>query len=160
MIKFSGRGKMSLLAVVVVVAAGAAGASTAVSATPANGKIERAAITSGVLSGPQKSEADGIELKTKAPVTVEDVVLTYKPGASSGWHSHPGIVIATVISGSVQRTLRCGLVQTFNQGDTFTEVGPHFVANIGEVDASLSITLIYPKTWTSSTRIDESKPVC
>ncbi|MGS0687877.1 cupin domain-containing protein [Nakamurella sp. GG22] len=155
------QGKKALFAAVVIATAGALGVTTAASATPSSGDIRRAPISSGVLDGPQKSKADGIQLKTKGPVKVDDVVLTYKPGATSGWHSHPGIVIATVITGKVKRTLSCGRAETFGPGESFTEVGPHFVANTGKVDASLSITLIYPADWAEpTTRIDESKPIC
>ncbi len=155
-----GRAKKVLFAAVVIATAGALAVTTSASATPSSGEIVRAPISSGVLDGPQKSKADGIELKTKGPAKVDDVVLTYKPGATSGWHSHPGIVIATVITGKVQRTLGCGRAETFGPGESFTEVGPHFVANTGKVDASLSITLIYPASWTASTRIDEPIPAC
>jgi quercetin dioxygenase-like cupin family protein len=114
---------------------------------------------SGVLGGPTKAKQDKIELKTQVPATVTTFDLTYPPGGFSGWHSHPGIVIAVVKQGSVIRQTGCTR-QTFPVGQSFTEVGPHYVSNASATDpAVLSITRIYPTSATVS-RIDEPAPTC
>jgi quercetin dioxygenase-like cupin family protein len=94
----------------------------------------------------------------KVPTTVTTFDLTYKPGAYSGWHSHPGIVIAVVQSGTVTRQVGCR-TETFTAGQSFTETAPHNVSNLGTEDAVLSITRIYPTSATVS-RIEANPPVC
>ena len=101
---------------------------------------------------------DRVELKVKQPTSVATFTLTYEPGEFSGWHSHPGIVIAVVQSGSVTRQAGCE-TETFGPGEAFTEVGPHFVSNPGDVDAVLSITRIYPTSMPEG-RHEEEPPVC
>ncbi|MCU1442843.1 MAG: cupin [Cryobacterium sp.] len=119
---------------------------------------------SGVLDGssrhPMKVSQDGIELKTKSETTVTTFDLIYPPGSFSGWHSHPGIVIVVVKSGTVIRQTGCDAGETFTVGDAFTEVGPHYVSNPGTEDAVLSITRIYPTNQATTPRVDEPAPVC
>jgi hypothetical protein len=130
--------------------------STVAAATPSSGTARTLGVQ-GVLPGPQKSEADGIEFKTNVNVKVDDFELTYAAGGFSGWHKHPGIVIATVKSGSVVRKLGCASGETFTVGQTFTEVGIHHVSS--RKGAVLSITQIYPVS-SASARIDLPAPVC
>ena len=82
--------------------------------------------------------------------------LTYPPGAYSGWHSHPGIVVAVVKSGTVLRQVGCRK-ETFTVGDSFTEVGTHRVSNPETVDAVLEITQIYPSD-APARRIEQTDP--
>lgn len=113
----------------------------------------------GVLDAEQKAKAGGIELKTKGDVAVLDFTLTYGPLATSGWHEHPGIVLATVRSGSVTRSTGCGPGDAFSAGDSFTEVGPHLVA-AGPDGAELLITQIVPAADVGARRIDLPAPEC
>ena len=114
---------------------------------------------SGALTSTDKVQQDGVVLKTKQPSTVTTFDLTYPPGAYSGWHSHPGIVIAVVKQGSVIRQTPCS-TETFEVGEAFTEVGSHFVRNASDSDpAVLSITRIYPSSATVG-RLDQPEPEC
>lgn len=107
---------------------------------------------------------DRVGLAVATPSTVATFDLTYLPQQYSGWHSHPGIVIAVVSAGEVERQTvtkdgRC-VTETFGVGESFTEVGPHFVRNPSStVTAVLSITRIYPTSATQA-RIDEPAPRC
>ena len=76
-------------------------ASTA-SATPGTGTT-RTDFVDGILAGPDVAKADGIKLKNRQDATVRTFTLTYAVGGDSGWHEHPGIVIAVVKSGTVHR---------------------------------------------------------
>ncbi|WP_115789790.1 cupin domain-containing protein [Arthrobacter silvisoli] len=128
-------------------------------ATPGSGTTAGPAVI-GTIEGSQKTEQDQIEFKSKGDLAVLDFELTYAAGAYSGWHKHPGIVIATVKSGSVTRQLGC-TTQTFVAGDTFTEVGPHFVSNPSTTTpAVLSITQIVPADQLNARRIDLPAPSC
>ena len=82
------------------------------------------------LDGPLRASADGIKLKIDDDATVRNFVLTYGPGAFSGCHEHPGIVLAVVLEGAVERRVPHRKPQTFVVGQAFTEVGPHFVRNV------------------------------
>jgi hypothetical protein len=44
---------------------------------------------------------DGIKLQTKGPTDVRVQMIVFAPGGYSGWHHHPGILIASVASGAV-----------------------------------------------------------
>jgi quercetin dioxygenase-like cupin family protein len=114
-----------------------------------------------ILAGPLRARADGISLRVTDDAVVRDFTLTYRPGDDSGWHQHPGIVLATVQAGTVLRTLPCRRPQAFTVGQAFTEVGPHFVENRGSTDAVLSITQIAPAGTTGTAfREDLPAPTC
>jgi quercetin dioxygenase-like cupin family protein len=117
----------------------------------------------GVLDGPTKAQQDGVRLRTREDSTVRVFTLTYAVGAYSGWHSHPGIVVATVRSGSVIQQVGCER-HTWTAGQSFTEVEPHYVRNLyrkgdeGAVPAVLEITQIFPAG--AATREDAPPPKC
>jgi quercetin dioxygenase-like cupin family protein len=107
------------------------------------------------------AHADGVHLKIPKDGVVRDFTLTYRPGSSSGWHEHPGLVLATVVSGTVSRTTPCRAPEEFTAGQVFVEVGPHLVQNRGTQDAVLSITQIAPAGTTGAAfREDLPAPVC
>lgn len=117
-------------------------------------------IALGTLAGPSKAEKDDIELKVRTNTTVRTFTLTYPPGSSSGWHAHPGIVLAVVESGSVTRRYAdCSAPQTFIAGQAFTEVPGHLVTNPGTTDAVLRITQLFP-AGTTALREDLPDPGC
>jgi quercetin dioxygenase-like cupin family protein len=141
-----------------LVAVAALTSTSVASATPSSGTSPTAPVI-GSLDQQQKAKQDGIELKTKGEVSVLDFELTYQPGGYSGWHEHPGIVIATVKSGTVSRRTGC-TTETFKAGQSFTEVGPHYVSNSGSIPAVLSITQIVPASELDARRIDLPAPRC
>jgi len=128
-------------------------------------------ILAGSGSGPTHVKQDGVELKTKSETTIRQYELVYAPNEVADWHSHPGLVIATVKSGSVTRFTGCGPGQLFTanpddsttstleMGASFTEVGPHKVV-AGANGATLLITRIYPSVEEDNGRISEPAPVC
>jgi quercetin dioxygenase-like cupin family protein len=139
--------------------------STAV-ATPGSGTTVGPPPPFDARLAPVKAKADGITLKTKDETVVRSFTLTYAPNAYSGWHRHPGIVIAVVTEGAVYRKLPCQKREKFVAGQAFTEVGTHFVRNVdrrttGGVPAKLLITQIVPAdTKLDEFRQDEDKPRC
>ena len=103
-------------------------------------------LAEGKLDGPVNIKQDGIGLKVHGgDATVREFDLTYPVGTYSGWHRHPGIVIAVVQSGTVKRQFKDCKVSTFKPGDAFYEVGDHFVWNPdAAIPAVLKITQIFP----------------
>jgi quercetin dioxygenase-like cupin family protein len=87
---------------------------------------------------------------------------TFPPGSASGWHSHPGFVTATVVSGSVTRYATDCSSQTFAAGQSFYETGAStfIVKNPSTTTpAVVMVNLVVPGgTPTTGLRIDEPQP--
>ena len=121
----------------------------------------------GTLDGPTRARNDGTELKTNGDVDVDVATfeLNYPAGSFSGWHKHPGIVIAVVRSGAVWRQVGCTATK-FSQGESFTEAAPHYVSNVvtdtkKDATAVLEITQLYPAgTKPADLRVDQPAPRC
>ena len=83
------------------------------------------------------------------------------PGATSGWHSHPGLSIVTVTEGAVwdysAEDPNCK-PRIITAGNTYVEPGSHvhLVRNEGTVDAKWVTTAIRPAG--SQARIDQPAP--
>jgi quercetin dioxygenase-like cupin family protein len=92
-----------------------------------------------------------IKLDTKEPVNVVMQEITYDPGATSGWHHHPGFVLAAVKSGQFKFYEDLGedgcTVHTFNPGDTFVESGdtPGNLRNETTAPAVVDATFVVPR---------------
>jgi quercetin dioxygenase-like cupin family protein len=80
-------------------------------------------------------------------------------GGYSGWHSHPGVLIGTVKSGSIdfydadcrKRTIAAG--EVFQEND-----GVHGIINTGGVNADLWIAYLIKHN--APRRLEESAPAC
>jgi quercetin dioxygenase-like cupin family protein len=87
---------------------------------------------------------------------------TFAPGATSGWHTHPGYLTGTVVSGQVVRYGTDCSSETFNAGQSFYETGAHtFVVKnpSSTVPAVVMVTFVVPGgTPTTALRIDEPQP--
>src|SRR5205814_2151242 len=88
-------------------------------ASPPSGQ-HPSAVVSGTLADPLHINTDRIKFQTKEPTDFASFTVTYDPGGYSGWHTHPGIVLAVVQSGSVVRTVACES-HVYNAGDAFVE---------------------------------------
>jgi quercetin dioxygenase-like cupin family protein len=76
---------------------------------------------SGTLA-PVRVDSDGIKLRATGPMVVTTFALTLDPGGFTGWHTHPGVLIATVQSGAVLRDVGCE-TQRYEVGQSFVEHG-------------------------------------
>ncbi|HWE83004.1 MAG TPA: cupin domain-containing protein [Gaiellaceae bacterium] len=87
---------------------------------------------------------------------------TFAPGAASGWHSHPGYLTSTVVSGTVIRYATDCSVQTFTAGQSFYETGAStfIVKNPSTTDpAVVNVTFVVPGgTPTTALRVDKAQP--
>jgi len=101
-----------------------------------------------------------VELMQQPEIVTQQA--TFAPGASSGWHTHPGYLTATVVSGQVVRYGTDCSSQTFNTGDSFYETGAHtfIVKNQSTTTpAVVMVTFAVPGgTPTTGLRIDEPQP--
>jgi quercetin dioxygenase-like cupin family protein len=114
-------------------------------------------LSSGHLATTGLINTERIKLQTKDPTDVTHFTVTYAPGGFSGWHTHPGIIIATVRSGSVVREVGCDTPVTYSAGDTFVESGEQpsgQVRNDGSEAAVIDAVQVVPRG--SARRADQS----
>ena len=86
---------------------------------------------------------------------------TFAPGATSGWHTHPGYLTATVVSGQVVRYGTDCSSEMFATGQSFYETGAKtfVVKNEGTTPAVVIVTFVVPGgTPTTGLRLDEPQP--
>jgi quercetin dioxygenase-like cupin family protein len=86
---------------------------------------------------------------------------TFAPGAASGWHSHPGYLTGTVVSGQIIRYGTDCSAQTFTPGQTFYETGAKTftVRNESSDPAVVMVTFVVPGgTPTTALRVDKAQP--
>jgi quercetin dioxygenase-like cupin family protein len=103
-------------------------------------------LSRGTVTNPVEAEARGIELETERPIDVVTAHLTFEPGSSIGWHTHPGPTVVTVIAGSLTTVQRDCTSETYETGDTFIEEGPqrHLARNAGSSTAETIVTFFVP----------------
>lgn len=141
-------------------------------ATPIVGLLTGTILSSGTITlpvhqhvsvplpaAPGEDEAWEAKLTTSGPANfiVQDVV--YAPGGHTGWHSHPGILLSSVIEGSIEwYDGQCNL-HVYNAGDSLTEsTALHYVRNVGTTDAHFMVTYVIAQG--QPRRIDEPAPAC
>lgn len=129
-------------------------------ATPPSGQ-GASGLTVGTLDDSVMVNIDRIKLQTKDRVDVAMFTVTYAPSGYSGWHTHPGVVIVNVVSGSVIRTVGCGST-TYGPGDTFVESDEQPAGQVSNASnttaAVLGVTQIYPTG--APRRAEADPPTC
>ena len=85
----------------------------------------------------------------------------FPPGASSGWHTHPGFLVSTELTGTLTKYGTDCSSQSYAPGQSWTETGANtfIVKNETTADASDIVTFIVPGgTPTTALRIDKAQP--
>jgi uncharacterized cupin superfamily protein len=162
--------KWKVIVVLAVIAVGVAAFAGKVRATPSNpplfssSTIARAQL--GELDIKSKTDADvwKMMLKTKGLSDLYVQQNVFKPGATSGWHTHPGPSLIIVTQGTV--TVYEGDDPTCtphqysaSQGTGFVDVGGgavHVIRNEGTVDAQTIVVQMIPAG--APRRIDAPDP--
>jgi quercetin dioxygenase-like cupin family protein len=86
---------------------------------------------------------------------------TFAPGAQSGWHTHPGYLTGTVVSGQIARYGTDCSAQTFSAGQTFYETAArtYIIKNESAEPAVVHVTFVVPAgTPTTALRVDKPQP--
>jgi quercetin dioxygenase-like cupin family protein len=86
---------------------------------------------------------------------------TIQPGGQTGWHTHPGPTLITVVAGTVTDYQDDCTSQTYSAGETFTDPGcgdVHNVVNEGGVEVRAVAVQIVPHG--APLRIDADDPGC
>jgi|ERR1700693_1030924 len=103
-----------------------------------------------------------VRCSTATPCDVVQQKITYAPGGFSGWHSHPGLVLVVVTSGTLTRYMRDCSKETFTAGQTAVELGSTWIMTIrneSSTPAEALATLIVPAgTLNADLRIDQPAP--
>lgn len=77
----------------------------------------------GTLADEVKYNLDGIKIQTKNPVDVVTAEVTFAPGASAGWHFHPGPVFVVIREGTLSVWNEDCVKNEYSPGETFFEAG-------------------------------------
>ena len=107
-------------------------------------------------------KADGIKLKTRDPVDFITSQVTIAPSGTSGWHTHPGVVLVTVFAGTVTFYDQHCKAIAYPAGSSFVESGddPGLARNESTTTpATVFATYIEP-VGTTVLRIDAPNPGC
>jgi len=152
--------KRTALMLAIVTALAVVGTALATPGSVAVTTFVRATIDANKPHGGVKAySGNDVKLHTKGATDVAMQTITSPPGGSSGWHSHPGVVLVAVQSGTVTLyDADCHTMQ-YGPGQAFVEVGDDalLVRNNTTSNAVLYVTLIVPKSATSL-RIDKPQP--
>jgi quercetin dioxygenase-like cupin family protein len=126
-------------------------------ATPPSGQTTTTPVL-GTLQREKHIDTDGIKFRTSGAAQVATFTLTLDPGGFTGWHTHPGILIATVQSGTVVRQVGCRS-HTYRPGEVFVEHGDQPTGQVTNPSptepAAFSVTQIAPL---DTPRREESEP--
>jgi quercetin dioxygenase-like cupin family protein len=110
------------------------------------------------------AKTPSIKLTSRGPVDFVTATVTIDPKASSGWHSHPGVVLVTVVSGSLTFYDEHCHAAVHPAGSGFVESGndPGLVLNLSaDTPAVVNVTYIVPAgTPNTGLRIDKDNPGC
>jgi quercetin dioxygenase-like cupin family protein len=146
----------TILAMVAVVAV-----SSAVLATSPVGQTASNLIV-GTLTSISVINTDRIKFQTKGDVDVAMFTVTYDPAGTSGWHTHPGVVLVTVKTGAVLRQIGCADPIQYNPGDTFVESDEQPAGRVSNASATdpavLQVTQVFPQG--SPRRVEAADPGC
>ena len=127
------------------------------SATP----VTATPLSRGTL-GEVKAENDGIKVESvPGSADIVTVKVVIKPGGSTGWHSHPGVTLVSVASGTVAGYDNKCEKTVYKAGEGFVEShdAVHVVRNNGNENAVLYATFLVPTSTTDEgLRVDEPKP--
>jgi len=147
---------------------------TAALATPALGTLTSIVFARGTLVEPVDAFDGGVTLIADETTDHAVQTITFAPGASSGWHTHPGVILVTVQSGTLTHYNADCSSEKISAGQTFHETrgisegsrrrgfslgsGGTNVRNEGTVPVVVYVTYIVPAG--EPLRIDMPNPGC
>ncbi len=132
-------------------------------ATPASNFV--GTLTSrATLSDDVHFNTDAVKFQTKGPVDFVTATVNIGALGSSGWHSHPGVVLVSVVSGSLTFYDEHCVATVHAAGTSFVESGdsPGLVRNESDTTpAVVYATYLVPAgTPNSALRVNQENPGC
>jgi quercetin dioxygenase-like cupin family protein len=121
-------------------------------------------LVTGAFNNAVDVNQDRIKFQTKDPTDVRIQKIDFTAGGTSGWHHHPGVVIATVLSGSVTFTRSDCSSTTYGPGlpagAVFVESGDQ-PGEASSVDGATSyLAFVAPHADPPVFRIEDTPPPC
>jgi quercetin dioxygenase-like cupin family protein len=105
------------------------------------------------------SEPFKVELHIDGPSTFSIQDAAFTAGGQNGWHSHPGLVAVTIISGEIQWYDENCNTTVYKAGDSWVEGSQiHAFRNIGTDTVHLMASFITAQG--QALRTDEAAPSC
>jgi hypothetical protein len=104
-----------------------------------------------------------IKFQTKGAIDIVTATVNLDPHASSGWHSHPGVVLVTVLSGTITFYDDTCVGVAHVAGTSFfeTDGATGLAHNESDAPATIYVTYLVPAgTPNSGLRIDQANPGC
>ena len=154
--------RILVLAVALVVLV--AGTALATPALPLVGERPAGTFLSrGTLSESVHFNTGEVKFQTKAPVDFVVQTITFPAGSSSGWHSHPGVVMVSITSGEMRHYAADCSFETLSAGGAFVESGSNagLVQNVSGSPVVVHVTYVVPAGTTNPhLRIDQPNPGC
>jgi len=99
------------------------------------------------------------ELQTDGPSTFSTQVAAFAVGGQNGWHSHPGLVAVTILSGTIRWFDENCNPTVYRAGDSWVEGSQlHAFRNIGNENVQLVAWFITANG--QPLRTDEAAPPC
>jgi quercetin dioxygenase-like cupin family protein len=100
-----------------------------------------------------------VRLRTEGPSTVSTQDAAYAAGGHNGWHSHPGMVVVTIVSGALQWFDENCVETDYKAGDSWTEGSKlHYFRVVGTT--GLHATAFFITAQGAALRTDEAAPPC
>jgi hypothetical protein len=121
-------------------------------------------LVTGTLNNDVHLNSDRVKFQTKDPTDARVQRIDIAPGGNSGWHHHPGIVIATVASGAVTFTKSDCSSTTYGPGlpagAVFVEGGDDPGQASSATGATLYATFVAPHANPPVFRIEDDAVSC
>ena len=100
---------------------------------------------------------DGFSLQLTGDTDFVFEHVTLEPGATTGWHSHPGPLLVVVRSGTLTHDAQDRSRRVFGAGEAFVELpgagNAHCGHNLGDVPVELEVLFLAPRTPEQTPRI-------
>ncbi len=132
-------------------------------ASPGGGVTAETYVT-GKLVGPNQQNSDRVKFQTKDNTAVRVQKLVFSPGGFTGWHHHPGIVIVTVLSGTIQMMHSDCSTHEYGPGSPHGSVFVEGEQRVHEASsaggATVFATYVAPDANPPLFRIEDPVPFC
>jgi quercetin dioxygenase-like cupin family protein len=114
-------------------------------------------LSDGKIATATEIKANGIKFSSQKNARVIVQMGDFVPGGSSGWHTHPGLTVVTVIEGSVTGHDGCDAAVTYSKGQSFVE-RPNTPGDVDNASATIAAhviaALIVPDGMAPRTNVD------
>jgi quercetin dioxygenase-like cupin family protein len=123
--------------------------------------VTRARVALPSMAGQEPGDDDNNEwsglLLLHGPTNVQIQDFSYNVNGHTGWHSHPGLLVFSLISGDIEWYDATCNKTVYHTGDTFTEnTATHYFRNVGASPMHGMVTYLLAKG--QPRRIDQPAP--